>query len=285
MLKMEKINRFDDSDRRLKRAAGHKNAFAEEWQRLVAVDALGIGVEFQSNRSGILKFKRPQPAEHDLALVLGEFFYQLRAALDCLAFTAVKLTDTNWATRTEAEQRRIYFPITDKVASYKELAAHLKTLPVPLLRWIHAVQPYLARESSDSRIQAIGQLLNLLNRFAMIDRHRKLGMIAAWGSEISMQFGFIPDARIEDMTGESCNLFDEEGVIARFRLADDAIHSPELRFNLEGNLKLAVVLENDRFDGETFNLMLDGMLGAVSDAILRFEEVFAAKILGHGIPE
>jgi hypothetical protein len=91
-----------------------------------------------------------------------------------------------------------------------------------------------------------------------------------------MQFDFTHDKRIDEMTGESCNFFDDEGVIARFRLVDGAPLSPTLRFNLEGNLKLVVVLENDRFDGETFNLMLEGMLGVVGDAISRFDEAFAA---------
>ena len=38
----------------------------------------------------MIRFQRPAIQIHDASFELGEFFYQLRAALDCLAFTGVR---------------------------------------------------------------------------------------------------------------------------------------------------------------------------------------------------
>ena len=168
---------------------------------------------------------------------------------------------------------RIYFPIDNFPTGYQKHVQYLEKLPQQLLDWIKSIQPCFAHSSVDESVRQISSLLKLLHDCARKDRHRRLTVIAAWGSELSGAFLFTPHVDVEGIEGCGCNLFDDEGTIAKFRLAE---YVPQLHVDLRGNLYIDTVMEGIGFKGPLFANALDGIAHAVDLAIYQFERAFAA---------
>jgi hypothetical protein len=266
---LESTSLFEESRHRVRRAQCHRNAFADHWNALINDDALGLFVECKPDRTGIIGFRRQTPYVHDISFELGEFFYQLRAALDCLAFVAVRQITGD----PIPNEDRIYFPIDNSPAGYQNHAQYIEKLPQQLLDWIKSIQPCFAPSSVDESVRQVSALLKLLHDCARKDRHRRLTVIAAWGSELSGSFLFTPHVKVEGIEGCGCNLFDNEGTIAKFRLAE---YVPQLHVDLQGNLYVDTVMEGIGFKGPLFANALDGIAHAVDHAIYQFERAFAA---------
>jgi hypothetical protein len=258
---------FRESRDRLARAKMHRNAFADHWNALIEHDAISIIVEFNPDRTGVIKFQRKSPYVNDASLELGEFFYQLRAALDCLAFTAVRQKTGDPVSKEDS----IYFPIADTVSRYDKQVKNLGAIPEQLRLWIKSVQPCFAGENTDEPIGRISLLLELLHNCARKDRHRRLTVLAPGGSELCVEISFTPHVEIEHIDGVSCNLFDNEGVLAKFKLAE---YVPGLNVDLKGDLYIDVILENIHFSGWQFADALDRIGRVVDYAISQFEAAF-----------
>jgi hypothetical protein len=260
---------FEESRHRVRRAKLHRNAFADQWNALIKRDAFSFFVECNADRTGFIRFRRQSPYSHDVSLELGEFFYQLRAALDCLAFTAVRQV----AGDPVPNEDGIYFPIADTPEGYQRLARNLSRLPQELREWIKSIQPCFARDSADDFLRQTSDLLELLHDCARKDRHRRLTILSPWGSELAGSFSFTPAVQIEHLEGGSCNLFDAEGTIAKFRVAE---YIPALQVQLECNLYVDVVMENIAFKGPLFEKALDNIGRAVDHVIIQFETAFSS---------
>jgi hypothetical protein len=113
---------------------------------------------------GTLRLRRVIPFPVDLTLILGEFLYQLRAALDnCLYAVAVIDGGTNPPPGDGALQ----WPIYNSPELFAKQRWRLKHLHNDLVDALEAIQPYQAEFPTWNS-------LRILNDLARIDRHRTL---------------------------------------------------------------------------------------------------------------
>jgi len=74
------------------------------------------------------------------------------------------------------------------------------------------------------------------------------------------------------MEARSCDVLSEKGILAEFRVAQ---YHPGLRFEMEANIELNVVMEGIRFSGPRFVEALDSTSHVVDYTIEQFEKAFA----------
>jgi hypothetical protein len=83
--------RFEDCWARLDRAVEHLNQFGEEWAAFLKQHPYEVSVRVDDDGRGTVSISRHQPIPRRLSLLIGEFLYELRAALDnCLHEVAVR---------------------------------------------------------------------------------------------------------------------------------------------------------------------------------------------------
>jgi len=103
----------------------------------------------------------------ELGLILGEFLYQLRAALDnCLYAVAVIVAGTSPPPGAGALQ----WPICDTAEAFNKQRSRLKYLRADLVDALEAIQPYQAELPTWNSLW-------LLNDLARVDRHRTLHLV------------------------------------------------------------------------------------------------------------
>jgi hypothetical protein len=100
-----------------------------------------------------------------------------------------------------------------------------------------------------------------------------LTVLAAEGAFLTGSIAFTPSAHIEHIEGRPCNLLDDEGVVAEFRLSE---HIPNLHVELEAKLRFDVLMEGISFERSQLGNTLDSVGLLVAYTIERFEEAFAA---------
>jgi hypothetical protein len=180
------MRRFEDSWKRIDRAMIHGKAFTAECEGLIDPKSYKTGVEHKGDGTFVVVVRASQLPEHNVAIELGELFYQLRAALDALIF---KATETESFPNAPASEDRIEFPIypADN-GKFESSAVYKGPLPKELKDWLKAIQPYNAAKSSNPWVVEVGRRLGLLHDCARKDRHRRLHVIAAVPT--AMQWSF-----------------------------------------------------------------------------------------------
>lgn len=105
-----------------------------------------------------------------IALEFGEYLYNLRAALDHLAYTlAVFDSKQDPPPREDA----IQFPIYDTKDGFQRNEYRIEALSEKHREWIESVQPYMGENGP------VHYLLHWLNDLARKDRHRQLHVMGA----------------------------------------------------------------------------------------------------------
>lgn len=118
---------------------------------------------------GAISIVRHRPPTHRLSLLIGEFLYELRAALDnCLYETAVVYSGQD----PPPGDGVLQFPIYDTPESWTRNLYRLRHLSDEHRAMLERVQPYQA-ELQDLNC------LRILNRLARNDRHRTLHVVGS----------------------------------------------------------------------------------------------------------
>ncbi len=167
------VSGLESADLKLVRAAEHLNAI--EACSTAYADRDPCKIVTDSNGKETLKITETPPPQ--IAIIAGEMVYQIRSALDHLAFDLVKLNpnistiDPKWFEHCE-------FPLRTKIVRGCKLplpqAQFSRALPGISIRaftFIESVQPYYGRPFSNQ----IGILAGLSN----IDKHRYLNLTVA----------------------------------------------------------------------------------------------------------
>jgi len=242
------MSRFTDSRKRIERALLHANTLATEWNALLDPKAFQLRSEHKSDGTSVIYGRFRDLPKNDLALELGEFFYQLRAALDGLIFVTAEFLS---APNAPANENRLEFPIYDHPGRFKDCPVWKGPFPQELKDWLESVQPYSAPSSNDPNVVEYGRRLKLLHDCARKDRHRKLHMLAT--VPVNFQVFFdppIPGAQIEYL---SPNLLEGEAELVKVRISKEDWTDPKISF--KGNL--------------TLNITIAEMPGVVGSAISR----------------
>jgi hypothetical protein len=167
------MDALDSANLKLIRALEHINAI-EQYSRRYARRKPHIIVTDAKGRETADIRKAPPD---DIAVIAGEALYQLRSALDHLAFDLVKLNRVGTPLPPKWEGK-CSFPLwTDppkKPPAYNCFEKQLPNISKAAFGFIESVQPYHKRSTSTITVpKTIGWLAHLSN----IDKHRHLNVI------------------------------------------------------------------------------------------------------------
>jgi hypothetical protein len=176
---------FAECRARVDRAAVHANTFVKQWNSLGQQDSYTMEIEMESNRVGVIKATTHKLLANDLALELGEMFYQLRAALDGAIWQAVRICGGSEPTE---KLNRLEFPICAKPKYFNDSVIHKHPFPKKLLLWLESIQPYASEKGLDDPDCGLGYTLSILHDCARKDRHRKLHVVAAFPTIAHLEF-------------------------------------------------------------------------------------------------
>ena len=198
---------FEDSWRRIDRAISHARVISQQWPALLDTTAQPKIVQHSVDKYAV-QVKVKKENQNDFALEVGEYFYQLRAALDSVAFRTVVL-ETGYD--PPPRENSIEFPIYTKPDRFENCPLITLTKFPPIIKeWIRSVQPYSYPKASDPDIQEMGRLLEVLHDCARKDRHRKLHMIVAGISKLKTRFETSPNVRISNVQPVPIDFFGDE---------------------------------------------------------------------------
>lgn len=241
----------------------HANALALEWNTLLKPDTFEYRTEHKSDGTSILIGRFRDLPKNDLALELGEFFYQLRAALDGLIFAAAEFLS---APNPAADENRLEFPIYESPARFQASPVWNGPFPDELKVWLETVQPYNASAPADPNTAEYQRRLKLLHDCARKDRHRRLHVIGT--IPIQTQIGFdppLPDAqvrflnpnmlegeaemvelRVSEKDWSAENVYFKAEIVMNISIAEmPGLTGPELSREFEGLANMAYLIVND----------------------------------------
>lgn len=232
-----------DSHERLRRANRHANTFVNAYIRFFHDDPkpFGISHKMRDDRNGVILLVPQKTIKGDLPLVLGEFFYQLSAALDCAMWRAYeKLGSTNSTGKLDEE--RLYFPICKTSGQFKNATFNSIPLPHELKDWLASIQPCNAHDlPTGSEDEAIAESLKTIHRFAARDRHRKPRIVATVVSQNTALIECTPPARITYIQNLVAAPVEGQYEIAAFGIEG---MTAETELNVDGNFSVGVAVED-----------------------------------------
>ncbi len=272
--------RFKNSWSRIDRAAEHIAAFQTEWSR-VAQAARSTVVRYDKDSGWYVASLAADEAIRDsirgttLPLILGEYAYQLRAALDGLIWDAV--TFEQKGTEPPANTNSLYFPVLNgKDRDFKKCGFHKFPFPDKLKTWLESIQPDSTEKPVDHPDRGLAGALEDVHNLARFDRHRRLRCIASFPTKLYVNVVFYPPEgfREVDMEGLPCNLLGDEYDLLRFKVESVTGTLPR-KVRIKTGAKFEIFFE----DLATYKDMPSGQrLGNLAEAVTyvinRFEDEF-----------
>lgn len=272
--------RFRNSWARLDRAIIHHSAFSAEADALFANRSPSTICRYDKDSGGfIASFVLPDATieriKRDvLPLELGEYAYQLRAALDGLIWDAITFTQ---GTEPPANANRVEFPITDGVTRIFKDCGFLKfPFPDQLKTWLESIQLNAAEKPEGDPDRGVPTALSDIHDLARLDRHRRLRIVAVVPTKL--QFGVNTGnvlSRIVASERIDCDLLGGQYDFLRFQL-DTIDGTPLKRLTLKTDVTLEILLEDiEPFEGIDTGTQLRMLIDAVGHIIARFEKQFS----------
>jgi hypothetical protein len=209
---------FDVCWERIARADTHRDAIATAWNAFIEEESHATSSYVNPDGTGAILVRQLLPLPSVIALELGEFLYQLRAALDAAIY---EIACVNSEIRPPADERSLEFPICTEPETFKDSKRRIAPLTDQQRSIVEGIQPYAVvpgltpYELTFSYNRCIG----ILNDWARKDRHRKLHIVVSQGANVRPMI-IIPDGTtLEDfvVTREIFMLTDESE-IATFRI-------------------------------------------------------------------
>src|ERR1700687_6277214 len=99
---------FDVCWERIARADTHRDAIATAWNVFIEEESYAASSYVNPDGTGAIWVRQLLPLPPVIALELGEFLYQLRAALDAAIY---EIACVNSGTRPPADEQSLAFPI------------------------------------------------------------------------------------------------------------------------------------------------------------------------------
>ena len=271
--------RFKNSWSRVQRAADHLTTFQNECKALFALFPRNPVVKDNQDSGWFVasltadEATRTKIADTILPLLLGEFAYQLRAALDGLIWDAITFTQ---GTEPRADANRIEFPILNgKMRDFKKCAFLEFPFPDRLKTWLESIQPYSAESPPGHPDRGLSGALEDVHNLARLDRHRRLRIISALPTQLFGNIVFDPEGfKAIDVEGLDCNILGNQYDILRFKVESATGDRPR-KIRILTRAKFEIFFEDlpnlqDVSPGER----LDNLREAVSYVIRKFEDEF-----------
>lgn len=200
---------------RIDRAVHHSNEAAKLWNSLDMLHLLAVTLFVRDDGTGTLDVEQIEPLPENLELELGEFLYQLRAALDGSVYASA-IQDSGQNPPPKASS--IEFPICESKDEWPRQSRKIEQVNAGRRRFIEATQPFAEPQLAASLLVLnSNRCLRFLNELARIDRHRRLHTLIAAISMDRPLFELPEGTRLEKL--EVRPMSSSEGPVARFSLA------------------------------------------------------------------
>jgi hypothetical protein len=275
--------RFKNSWSRIDRAKYHLAAFQTEWNRLAkasrsTITRLDKDSGWYTASFVVDESLRCAIKMTTLPLILGEYAYQLRAALDGLIWDAITFKQGAEPASDAKNVTRLEFPILNgKVRDFNACAFHHFPFPDKLKTWMESIQPDSAEKPEGHPDRGLAGALEDIHNLARFDRHRRLRIVAALPTELYANIVFDPPEGFKAVGWEGipCNILGDEYDLLRFKV-ESVTGNPPRKIRIETNAKFEIFFEDlatykDLPSGER----LRNLMEAVVYVIRQFESEFA----------
>lgn len=247
---------------RLDRAAQHYERFGAIWHDYLDSRPHRLTTTVGPNGRGDLRLVRQDPIPRELALVLGEFLHQLRAALDNCLY-AVAVIDSGVSPPPGGA--RLQWPICLTHAEWKSNSRRYAHLSPDIVDALERIQPYNAESPT-------WNCLRILHDLARIDRHRTMPVVALYHSHGGLLF----DKRLITDIEVRQGIVQEGDVLVRFSYTGAEPLGPEhIDGDFEFDVDLADVVESVGPAGGPPSRpwgLLHSRLRALHDAVVEYTE-------------
>jgi len=166
-----------------------------------------------------------------LSLLMGEFLYQLRAALDSCIYEATVL-ETGQS--PPPDERNLGWPICATQAQFQKASRSIRALSEFRRAHVETYQPFNAGHLPPE-FRVISESLGWVNDLARIDRHRRLHIVGGWASRISPKLTLPPGVTVQSRQTMRDGFLEDESEVVRFALA-----GWQRGMELEGNPDLLI---------------------------------------------
>jgi hypothetical protein len=214
---------------RIDRAISHRSAFGEAWAAHLERRPRRTKIEIDESGHGVVRIVESEPIPVELSLLLGEFLYELRAALDnCLYAVAVIESQQ----RPPPSAERLEWPICLSERSWAEhVRRRLTTLSPAVQRALANIQPFMAEWPE-------WNCLWILHDLARIDRHRTAHLTAPFlaNAKAAVDTEHIADLDVQ------LGIVPEDGIVATFsKLTPGPVRPQDLDLDFTFDVEIAEV--------------------------------------------
>jgi hypothetical protein len=280
MALQDEDRRFKNSWSRLNRAAHHLAAFQAEWRSLFPDNGPTIVIRYDNDSGWFIanvsfdELFRERIRNNVLSLIIGEFAYQLRAALDGLIWDAITIEQ---GAEPPSDANRLEFPILNgKIRIFKDCAFLKFPFPDKLKTWLESIQPDSTEKPEGHPDRGLANALEDIHNLARLDRHRRLRVVAGVPTQLKVGIVCNPSRKVIARERIWCDILNDQYDFLRFQV--ESINGvPPRKLNLETHVTFEILFEDiepfeDVPTGEQFGFFME----AVRYVIMRFEEEFSA---------
>lgn len=158
---------------RIDRAEAHRKASSKIWNDFIEQNPFDFMVDHEGEGHFVMRVVQEVPTPPELAILMGEWLYNLRCALDYTMYAAaVVVTEQD----PPPGAGQLQFPICFQESQFRDNQYRMKSLADHHSGFIESMQPYRHDEPDTSA-------LGWLNKLARIDRHRRLTIVTAHVAE------------------------------------------------------------------------------------------------------
>jgi hypothetical protein len=268
--------RFFDCRKRIERANYHREAIAQLWNKVCNMDSYAPLLNMNDDGTGSIRVRPVYDTQtmDEIRFHLGEFLYQLRAALDgCVYQSAIIDSGCN----PPPNESTLEFPICTKGREFKSKRNRAKIAPLAQERRniIEEVQPYRTpKVAPEELVREASRSLGILNDWARKDRHRTLHVVGSWPSNAEPLFDVEPGLKVRNVKVKSGAILEEEEEIATFRVVGYR-RGMKVRANPNCSIDIAVDEEpRPCADNDIFGLRMFAMSKTCEVIIEWFEKSF-----------
>jgi len=198
-LKQRQTELFAKCYARIERATQHSDRLADLWNGMLLEDGFIECLVFIGDEGkGTIRLEPVRKSWSDgMELELGEYLYQLRAALDGAIYaSAIEDTGSNPPPKGSS----IEFPICRERKEWSGQSRKIALLNDGRRRFIELMQPFEEPELEPRyRIGNFNRCLRFLNELARVDRHRRLHAFSTYATSGTPQFRLPDEVTMESL--------------------------------------------------------------------------------------
>ncbi|HEY0796451.1 MAG TPA: hypothetical protein VGD64_11780 [Acidisarcina sp.] len=215
---------------------------------------------------------------NQLSLELGEFAYQLRAALDGLIWDTIAHVQGCEPPTDAKGLSRLEFPLASewKARDVEDGRFHGFPFPQKLVDWMRTIQPGTADKPSDHPDCGLQNTLEDIHNLARMDRHRRLRVISMppLTRNLTLTSSTPPGGDIVESQWLACDPLNGKYDIVRIKVVGPGGMLP-YGIYVEPKFTFRVFVEGvEDYEGKGIGDCLGRFVGAVERVIDRFDEEF-----------